>query len=60
MLALHTLSAIGGLFGLWVVARSLRESYRGAREGIRCHLLKCDHCGKRIEWADDQGCTRDR
>jgi hypothetical protein len=59
-IALHTLSAIGGIFGLWIVARSLRDFRRGLREGIKCHLLKCSHCGKTIEWADDAGCTRDR
>jgi hypothetical protein len=56
----HLLSAIGGVFGLWVVVRSLRETWLGAHEGIRCHLLRCDHCGKMVEWAHSDGCSRER
>jgi hypothetical protein len=56
-IAMHVLSAVGGGFGLWVVARSLRDVVRGARHGIRCHRLQCQRCGQPIDWADDDGCS---
>lgn len=55
-IVLHILSAIGGVFGLWVIVRSLRQIWSGASRGIKCHLLKCAHCGKTVEWADNAGC----
>jgi hypothetical protein len=62
MIALHVLSAIGGVFGLWALTHILRDLWNGAHQGIRGHVLKCHKCGQNLfwtHWSDNDGCTHE-